>query len=181
VDKTYRGIQNVQNVTSPIATTPALNMVGIGGRNMAGGKKVGLRTVLIPVFGMLALFAVGATAFAHAGSTGGTIAKTNKSISGGAEAEQPTQKPHRALQQSTRSKIFVNPTINNIRVDGCMKWGPVDCGSPAATHWCRSKGFERATDWSTEKVHPTIFQDPQSSVKVCDYFFCGAFARIACE
>jgi hypothetical protein len=38
---------------------------------------------------MLASFAVGATAFAQAGSTGGTIAKANKSISGGAEVEQP--------------------------------------------------------------------------------------------
>jgi hypothetical protein len=148
---------------------------------MAGGKKVVLRTVLIFVVGMPASFAMSATAYAQAGSTGGTIAKTNKSISGGAEVAEPSQKPRRALPQSTRPKIFENPTINNIRVDGCMKWGPVDCGAPAATHWCQSKGFKRSTDWSTEKVHPTIFQDPQSSVKICDYFFCGAFTRIVCE
>jgi hypothetical protein len=144
-------------------------------------NEAGRRIVSILVFGMLASFAVGATAFAQAGSTAGTIAKTNKSISGGAEVEQPRQKPHRAQPQSPRSKIFENPTINNIRVDGCMKWGPVDCGTPAANHWCRSKGFGRATDGSVEKIHPTIFQDPQSSVKVCDYFFCGAFTRIVCE
>jgi hypothetical protein len=132
---------------------------------------------------LLGLFVFGQQqgTFAQAGSTGGTIGKTEKSISGGVEAEQPRQQPRRALSQSARSKIFENPTINSIRVDGCMKWGPVDCGAPAANHWCRSKGFGRATDWSVEKVHPTIFQDPQSSVKVCDYFFCGAFARIECE
>jgi hypothetical protein len=129
----------------------------------------------------LLAFAHASSALAQAGSTGGTIGKTEKSISGGADTEQPKQKPLRAPPQPARSKIFENPTINNIRVDGCMKWGPVGCGAPAANHWCRSKGFGRATDWSTEKVHPTIFQDPQSSVKVCDYFFCGAFTRIACE
>ena len=128
------------------------------------------------------LFLVGGSlAFGQAGSAGGLIGRTDKSVSGGEETKQPTEKPHRALPPSARSKIFENPTINNIRVDGCMKWGPVGCGAPAANHWCRSKGFGRATDWSTEKVHPTIFQDPQSSVKVCDYFFCGAFTRIVCE
>ena len=148
---------------------------------MAATHQAGRRIVSILVFGMLVSFAAATTAFSQAGSTGGTIAKTNKSISGGVEAEPSRQKSQRAPPQSARPKIFENPTINNIRVDGCMKWGPVDCGAPAANHWCRSKGFARATDWSTEKVHPTIFQDPQSSVKVCDYFFCGAFTRIACE
>jgi hypothetical protein len=139
------------------------------------------RTATKPLLAVIIFLAGGSLAFAQAGSTGGTIAKTNKSISGGAEAEQPTQKSPRAPPQAARSRIFENPTINNIRVDGCMKWGPVDCGAPAASYWCRSKGFGRATDWSVEKVHPTIFQDPHSSVKVCDYFFCGAFTRIVCE
>ena len=146
---------------------------------MAGAN--GRWIVSILVFGMLASCAMGTTAHAQAGSTGGSVAKTDKSISGDAKTEQPRQRSQHAPPQSARSRIFENPTINNIRVDGCMKWGPVDCGAPAANHWCRAKGFKRATDWSVEKVHPTIFQDPQSSVKICDYFFCGAFARIECE
>jgi hypothetical protein len=120
------------------------------------------------------------------GSTGGSIGKTDKSISGGESGEPRTPVKSRSKRQqpantSARSKIFNNPTINGIRVDRCMKWGPEDCGAPAANHWCQSKGFARATDWSVEKVHPTIFQDPQSPHKVCDYFFCDAFTRIACE
>jgi len=130
---------------------------------------------------VVAMLSSPCVAHAQAGSTGGTIGKTEKSISGGEDTEQPRQEPHRAPPQSARSKIFEKPTINNIRVDGCMKWGPAGCGAPAANHWCRSKGFGRATEWDTERVHPTIFQDPESSVKVCDYFFCGAFTRVACE
>jgi hypothetical protein len=148
---------------------------------MSGVSAAGRRIAPILLLGMLAYFAVSAAAFAQAGSTGGSVAKTDKSISGSAEPGQPRQKPNPAPTPSARSKIFENPTIGGIRVDGCMKWGPVDCGAPAANHWCRSKGFARAAEWNTERVHPTIFQDPQSSVKVCDYFFCGAFSRIECQ
>ena len=166
---------------------PLQRIIWDRGRNMVHGKKAGLRAVLMLIFAMLASFAVGTTAFAQAGSTGGTIGKTDKSISGeerGAEPNKPTKSRSRNQQPtdaSARSNVFVNPTINGIRVDRCMKWGPVGCGDPGANHWCRSKGFQRATSWSGENVRPTIFQDPQSSVKVCDYFFCGGFTRIVCE
>ncbi|MGA7074271.1 hypothetical protein [Bradyrhizobium sp.] len=131
--------------------------------------------------------AVPCVAQVQPGSTGGSIGKTDKSISGGEGAAEPRapaklrSNSRRPTDGSARSKVFENPTINGIRVDGCMKWGPVGCGSPAANHWCRSKGFRQATSWDTEKIHPTIFQDPESPVKVCDYFFCGAFSRVVCE
>jgi caspase domain-containing protein len=114
------------------------------------------------------------------------------------EIEQQAQKPQeqkpqeqkqqdkvamvpQAQPRGTGSKVFENPTINGIRVDRCMKWGPTGCGTPAANYWCRSKGFAKAvgSDWKTGP--PTIFQDPESSVKVCDYFFCGGFTKIVCE
>jgi hypothetical protein len=139
------------------------------------------RATTRPVLAVILFLASGSLAFGQAGSTGGIIGKTDKSVSGGEQVKPPAEKPQRAVPQPARSKVFENPTIDGIRVDGCMKWGPVDCGAPAADHWCRSKGFGRATDWNTERVHPTIFQDPQSSVKVCDYFFCGAFSRVVCE
>jgi hypothetical protein len=62
----------------------------IEGRNMAGVNEVGRRIVLILAFEMLASFAVGATAFAQAGSTSGTIGKQDKSISGGEEPSEPS-------------------------------------------------------------------------------------------
>jgi hypothetical protein len=160
---------------------------------MAGTNAAGYRVASTILLGMLASAAVGATAFAQAGATGGTIGKTDKSVSGGGDQPAPElrstaparprgadKKPSSDEKGTRGQKVFVNPTIKGIRVDGCMKWGPVDCGAPAADHWCRSKGFEHAIEFSTEKVHPTIFQDPQSSVRVCDYFFCGAFNRIVC-
>jgi hypothetical protein len=126
-------------------------------------------------------------AFAQAGSTGGVIGKQDKSASGGESATEPRapaksrSKGKRPTDGSARSKVFENPTINGIRVDRCMTLEQAGCNAPAANHWCRSKGFARATSWNWEINHPTIFQSPQSSVKVCDQSICGAFTRIMCE
>jgi hypothetical protein len=77
-----------------IATKAAANTLAIGGRNMAGVNEVGCRMALILAFGMLSSFAAGATAFAQAGSTGGTIGKQDKSISGSAEEDRPRAVSH---------------------------------------------------------------------------------------
>src|ERR1035437_831605 len=68
---------------------PAGRVTWVLSLKVVPANEAGRRIVSILVFGLLASSAVGATAFAQAGSTGGTIAKTNKSISGGAEVEQP--------------------------------------------------------------------------------------------
>jgi hypothetical protein len=69
---------------------------------MAGVSEVGRRIVSILVFGMLVSLAVGATAFAQAGSTGGTIGKINKSVSGGGEgaSPEPRAKSHATYRAS---------------------------------------------------------------------------------
>ena len=130
-------------------------------------------------------FSVLYVAHCQAESAGGVIGKRDKSIGGGEDLRGPAPKKNSggpAVPARThRSNTFDNPTINGIRVDRCMKWGPIDCGQPAADHWCRSKGFSRATSWTGETVHPTIFQGRDSEVKVCDFFFCGAFSQIVCE
>ena len=66
------------------------------GRNMAGVSEAGRRIVSILVLGMLVSLAAGATAFAQAGSTGGTIGKIDKSVSGGEEGatREPRAKSH---------------------------------------------------------------------------------------
>jgi hypothetical protein len=83
--------------------------------------------------------------------------------------------------QPAEAKVFENPTINGVRVDRCMRWGPEGCNAPAANYWCRSKGFSHATSWSSKIAQPTIFQDQKSSVRICDFPFCGGFTRITCE
>ena len=55
------------------------------------------------------------------------------------QAQKPQeQKPQdkvalvpQAQPRSTGPKVFDNPTINGVRVDRCMKWGPTGCGAPA--------------------------------------------------
>jgi uncharacterized caspase-like protein len=104
------------------------------------------------------------------------------------QAQKPEQKPQdkvalvpQAQPRSAGPKVFDNPTINGIRIDRCLKWGPTGCSAPAANYWCRSKGFAKATDFEWKTGPPTIFQDPESSVKICDLFFCGGFTRVVCE
>ena len=79
-------------------------MLETGGHYMAGVNEAGRRIVLILVFGMLASFAMGATAFAQAGATGGTIARTNNSISGGDEPQkiQSMKKPLQRADTGSR-------------------------------------------------------------------------------
>ena len=102
--------------------------------------------------------------------------------------KQQEQKPQdkvalvpQAQPRSAGPKVFENPTINGVRVDRCMKWGPTGCGAPAANYWCRSKGYARAVDSEWKTGPPTVFQDPESSVKICDLFFCGGFTKVVCE
>jgi Caspase domain len=104
------------------------------------------------------------------------------------ELEQSEQKPQDKVallgapqSQPAEAKVFENPTINGVRVDRCMRWGPEGCNAPAANYWCRSKGFSHATSWSSKIAQPTIFQDQKSSVRICDFPFCGGFTRITCE
>ncbi len=65
---------------------------------MAGVSEAGRRIVSILVFGMLISLAAGATAFAQAGSTGGTIGKIDKSVSG---AEEGTSREPRAKSRAS--------------------------------------------------------------------------------
>jgi hypothetical protein len=87
--------ETCEHPSGPIATNAAVATLAIGGRNMAGVNGVGCRIILLLVFGVLSPFAARATEFAQAGSTGGTIGKTDKSVSG-PEAPpkiQSTEKP----------------------------------------------------------------------------------------
>jgi hypothetical protein len=149
---------------------------------MASGNEVGRRIALILVLGMLAPFAVGETAFAQ-GSTGGTIGKTEKSVSGNVDGERPQHKPQRSkvtrpIGTNARQKLFINPTINGVRVDRCWHYG-IECDERAATEWCRSKGLARATEWKWEYVPDTV---GQSDGRRCPASVaCGGFSKISCE
>jgi hypothetical protein len=128
-------------------------------------------------------------AFAQAGSTGGTLGNTDKSISG--ERHEPPQESaprHKATKPAARAdapvkstggpKTFQDPRINGARVDWCLTpdLGP-GCGQSSANAWCTSKGFSHATsfNWS---VQSTAYR--QSDHTTCNGY-CGAFTDVTCE
>jgi hypothetical protein len=125
------------------------------------------------------------TMWAQSGSTGGTIGKQGKSVSGGeseperrpkAATGQPQRRAPEATARPTPSRVFDNPTIAGKRVDRCLQYG-FGCDQPAANIWCRSKGFTSATNWKTESVSPTYIQ---GDGQTCS-FLCGGFSQITCE
>jgi hypothetical protein len=133
---------------------------------------------------LLQLVSVNASsALAQAGSTGGTVGKQDKSMSGGVEAEQPRPKLTRSralpLGADGRQKLFIKPTIHGVRVDRCRHFG-TECDEPAATEWCRSKGFARATAWNWEHVSNTVGQSDGHRCST-GLLACGGFSKIACE
>jgi len=92
---------------------------------MAGVNEVGRRIVLIFVFGMLASFAVRAIAFAQAGATGGTIGKTEKSVTGTSDdITQPNRKKgSRSMPVSAPRRIESRVVVTSATYGG-------NCGAP---------------------------------------------------
>jgi hypothetical protein len=127
------------------------------------------------------LIAVAGAAFAQAGSTGGTLGNTDKSISGDREEPRRSEKHeehHPRLQAVQTQKTFVNPTINGIRVDRCWHFA-TECDEPAATAWCRSKGLTHAVQWKWEYLSNTIGQSDGRTCPISGA--CGGFSLIVCE
>jgi hypothetical protein len=123
----------------------------------------------------------GGAAFAQAGSTGGTLGNTDKSISG--EREEPRrpekrEERHQRPQAAQSVKTFLNPSISGVHVDRCWHFA-TECDEPAATAWCRSKGLTHAVAWKWENMSDTI---GQSDGRRCPTpGACGGFTVIVCE
>jgi len=119
------------------------------------------------------------SSFAQAGSTGGTLGKTDKSLSG--EREDQTR-PQPTPRTTTRTKpigpkTFQNPTIRGVGVDWCMTSTASGCGETAATTWCRSQGLTHATSFKWAVASPVYRQGDRD---ICSGF-CGGFTEIICE
>jgi len=78
------------------------------------------------------------------------------------------------------SQTFAPPTHNNYRVDVCATWAQ-GCGEPAATQFCKLKGFDKAQSWSIAKdigaATPTLVIGDN---KVCGQATCDGFASVTC-
>jgi hypothetical protein len=143
-------------------------------------SKTVLRTSIAILCGLAGLVAADRIVFGQAGSTGGTLGKTDKSSSGGDEAVRP-RKP--TNQAAGGPKTFELPTINGTRVDWCLKWNGglgAECGEPAATAFCKSKGFSRGSNWSQEQI-PTVYLIGEKRTYTCPFVGCSAFVRVTCD
>ncbi|MBE9571487.1 MAG: hypothetical protein IMF11_12730 [Proteobacteria bacterium] len=79
------------------------------------------------------------------------------------------------------TRTFHYPKYKGYRLDWCLNWG-TECGEPAASAWCRSKGYDRAIKWAIDKdigkTSPTcVFNTGQ----VCRDEFCDGFLYITCK
>jgi hypothetical protein len=140
---------------------------------------MGKAIAIAAMCGLAALIGVGKTALGQAGSTGGTIGKTDKSVSGGDDAR--SRKP--TNQAAGGAKTFELPTIMGTRVDWCLKWNGGlgdECGEPGATAFCRSRGFSRGSNWSVEQV-PTVYLIGEKRTYTCPLVGCSAFVRVTCD
>jgi hypothetical protein len=138
-----------------------------------------------------------ASAQLQPGSTGGSIGKTDKSMSGGddANASRPVDKPKpdhipapnsqggAPTKQSGGPKTFDRPIINGIRVDYCSAWLYIGCGEPAATTWCRSKGLTHAASWKVERLQQTYLQRDHHicTAATSPSGACGGLLQVVCE
>ena len=119
------------------------------GGNMPGVNETGRRIALILAFAMLSSFVASATAFAQSGSTGGTIGKQDKSISGGddpvvsphaAPASKPTSKPPGSAGPASQNGPPQAPKCSNI-VGVWHSWASAVFGKSDTT-------FDRNGTWS---------------------------------
>ena len=78
---------------------------------------------------------------------------------------------------SKEPRTFHHPTLRGIPLDRCLTWA-TDCGEPAASVFCRDRGFSRVAEWNLENASPTLV--PGDGL-VCSGEGCKSFIEIRCE
>nr|WP_316642334.1 hypothetical protein [uncultured Roseateles sp.] len=89
-------------------------------------------------------------------------------------------KPSESTPDKT-TMTFQGPMHGDLRLDACQQWAQ-NCGEPAATAWCKTKGFVRATDYPQENVGAAGAATRLIGTnQVCKEKFCASFVYITCE
>ena len=87
----------------------------------------------------------------------------------------------KASDAQREAMTFQSPMLGDARLDACQLWAQ-NCGEPAATAWCRAKGFSRATEFPTENVGAAGTPTRLIGVDLmCREKFCASFVYIKCE
>jgi hypothetical protein len=105
---------------------------------------------------------VGLALYVHAGGAGPI-------------APAPNPEPEKA------QLAFQSPMQDGLRLDVCLQFAQ-NCGEPAASGWCKTKGLTRAIDYPEENVGKQgIATRTLASNEVCKADFCTSFVYITCE
>ena len=79
------------------------------------------------------------------------------------------------------SKTFATPMYEALRLDTCVEWAK-RCGEEAATAWCKSQGYVRATQYPIENVGERGVSTKLIGTKeVCKGTYCTSFTDITCS
>ena len=84
----------------------------------------------------------------------------------------------RAAEAET--KTFESPKFRGNLLDWCVNWG-IGCGTEAATAWCKTEGFDVATD--VKQAVDIGASTPTKLIatgEVCDQSYCDGFAFVTC-
>ncbi len=75
-------------------------------------------------------------------------------------------------------RTFNNPMVAGYGLDYCREWTQ-NCGLPAATAYCQSRGYSRALNFQVVKDNQKtrIINGGQ----VCDAAFCDRISRVTCQ
>jgi len=77
-------------------------------------------------------------------------------------------------------KTFRYPKHKGCRLDWCLNWA-MGCSEPAASAWCRSKGYDRAIKWAIDKdIGKTLPTCVFNTGQVCRDAYCDGFLYITC-
>jgi hypothetical protein len=76
---------------------------------------------------------------------------------------------------------FQEPMQGDMRLDSCVAWAE-QCGEPAASAWCRTKGMSRAVEYPQQNVgEKGLATRLIGTNQVCKEKFCSSFVYIVCE
>jgi hypothetical protein len=120
---------------------------------------------------------------AQSGSTGGTLGKTDKSMSG--EREDQASPPIRSKPRSKTTAMpankgthtFQNPMSHGMATDLCQTAAATGCGEPSATMWCQRSGYARATSYNYTISAPAWRQGEGTRCTGP----CGVLTQVTCE
>ena len=76
---------------------------------------------------------------------------------------------------------FQEPMQGDLRLDACLEWAQ-NCGEPAATAWCKTKGMSHALEYPWDNVGERgLGTRLIGTNQVCREKFCSSYVYIVCE